>query len=235
MLSANEERLRAILMGQEQVLQEVQAILSEEQVHDDVLRAAVLSSKGHRINRIKRLDPARVFHVEVIRALCIRYRLRFLDGSRFKGAIPGQAIVELRRLEARSMEPLRGFKVMAPAARFRMCDGDADPLLFVAVGSEHYYLVHRWGADLNPLRAWFFWPLRGPVQAVAFLAAFALVAAAALPNVAVGADPSAPWWGGHRLLAVLWTVMLTAGAASFGWFAFFGKFSSRAWNDARFN
>lgn len=235
MLSANDERLRAILLGQEQLLQEVHEILSTEALRDDVLRAAVLSSKGHRVNHIPGLDPERVFHVDAIRTLCVRYRLRFLDGGRFKGHIPAQAIVELRRLEARSSVPLRGFKVMAPAARFKLCDSDADPLLFVAVGPEHYYLVHKWGSDLHPLRGVLHWPLQGPRQAVATLMAFALLAAALLPNAFIGADPAAPWWGGHRLLAALWTVMLTAGFASFGWFAFFGQFSDRSWNDQRFN
>ncbi len=51
------------------------------------------------------------------------------------------------------MLPLRGFKVMAPAARFKLCDSDADPLLFVPVGKDHYYLVHKWGGDLRWHRA----------------------------------------------------------------------------------
>ena len=235
MLSANEERLRAILLGQEQVMNEVHQILSSEQDRDDVLKAAVLSSKGHRVNHIARLDPDRVFHADSIRSLCVRYRLRFLDAGRFKGTLPGAAILELRRLEARSDGPLRGFKIMAPAGRFKLCDSDADPLLFVAVGPEHYYLVHKWGGDLRPWREFIHWPLRGPLHGVLTLLLLALAAAAVLPNTVIGAAGSAPWWGGHRLLAALWTVMLTAGFASFGWFAFFGKFSDRAWNDPRFN
>jgi hypothetical protein len=235
MLSANEERLRAILLGQEQVMREVHGILAQEQERDDLLRAAVLSSKGVRPNRIARLDPDRVYHEQAIRSICIRYRLRFLDGGRYKGAIPGGAIMELRRLEARSEGPLRGFKIMAPAARFRLCDKDADPLLFVAVGPSHYYLVHKWGRDLRPLRALAVLPLRSALHGSFTLLAFALLVAALLPNTAVGAAASAPWWGGHRLLAALWTVMLTAGFASFAWFAFFGKFSDRAWNDPNLN
>jgi branched-subunit amino acid transport protein len=143
--------------------------------------------------------------------------------------------MELRRLEARSEGPLRGFKIMAPAVRFRLCDTDADPLLFVAVGPSHYYLVHRWGRDLHPLRALAALPLRSALHGSLTLLAFALLVAAFLPNTVIGAAASAPWWGGHRLLAALWTVMLTAGFASFAWFAFFGKFSDRAWNDPHFN
>ena len=114
-LRSDKERLERILLGQEELIAEVGAILEEEQKHDDILRAMVLSSVGAKENRIPRLDPDRIFLEEEIRTLCIRYRLRFLDGGRFKGELPMQAVYELRRLEARANGPVRGFKIMAPA------------------------------------------------------------------------------------------------------------------------
>ena len=166
MIRANDERLQRILLGQLQVVEEVHGILEEEEKKDDVLRAVVLSSRGHHINHIARLDPERVFREDAIRRMCIKHRLRFLDAGLFKGSLPPRALFELRRLEARSDGPLGGFKVMAPAARFRLCDSDADPLLFVPVGTDHFYLVHKWGNDLSPMRTLRAWPLRGPLQLV---------------------------------------------------------------------
>ena len=66
MIRANDERLRQLLLGQQQVLLEVQEVLDAEQKKDDVLSAVVLSSKGDHINRIERLDPDRVFSEEAI-------------------------------------------------------------------------------------------------------------------------------------------------------------------------
>lgn len=235
MIRANDERLRQLLLGQQQVLQEVQDVLDAEQKKDDILSAVVLSSKGDHINHIQRLDPERVFSEESIRRLCVAYRLRFLDAGRFKGPLPPRALYELRRLELRSAAPLKGFKVMAPASRFKLCDSNSDPLLFVPVGPKHYYLVHRWGGDLSPWRILQAWPLRGPVELACSVIALAMLAAALLPGRMIGADPAQAWWGAHRVLALLWTSTVFASFTVFAWFAFFGKFSRQAWRDHRFN
>lgn len=235
MIRANDERLRQLLLGQQQVLQEVKEVLDAEQKKDDVLSAVVLSSIGDHINRIERLDPDRIFNEEAIRHMCVNYRLRFLDAGRFKGPLPPRALYELRRLELRSAAPLKGFKVMAPASRFKLCDSNADPFLFVAVGPKHYYLVHRWGTHVSPWRSLMAWPWRGPVEMSVSVLLLAMVAAAVLPNRIIGADPDMSWWGPHRVLALLWTSMVFASFTVFGWFAFFGKFSRQAWRDHRFN
>jgi hypothetical protein len=234
-IKANEERLERILLGHERVLDEVRDILEQEQKRDDILRAVILSSKGVRENRIARLDPDRVFHVGAIRDLCIRYRLRFLEGRRFKGEIPAQAIYELRGLESRSEEPLRGFMVLAPAERFLLCDSNADPLLFVNVGPEHYYLVHKWGADTTRFRQVLHWPFRSLRTLLATVFALAVLAASLAPNIIITTDPDAGWWGAHRVLFLFWSSMVLTSFTVFGWFAFHGRFSQECWNSDTFN
>ncbi len=235
MIRANDERMRQLLLGQQQVLREVQEVLDLEQKKDDILSAVVLSSKGHHINHIQRLDPDRVFDEASLRQLCITYRLRFLDAGRFKGPLPPRALYELRRLESRSAAPLKGFQILAPASRFNVCADDTDPFLFVPVGPKHHYLVYRSGRSLSPLRAAWAWSLRGPVELAISVLALAILAACLLPNRIIGADPAQTWWGAHRVLAVLWTTMVFASFTVFAWFAFFCKFSRQAWRDHRFN
>lgn len=234
-LRQNNERLERILLGQERLLEEVHGILEHEQKHDDILRAMVRTAKGHRENGILRPDPDRVFHVDEIRALCVKYRLRFLEGARFKGELPLQALHAIRRLEERADGPLRGFMIMAPAQRFELCDSDADPLLFVPVGPEHHYLVHRWGRDLSPWRALTAWPFRSLSTLGASVFALAVVAAMLAPNWLITTDPQAAWWGGHRVLFLFWSSMVFASFTVFGWFAFMGRFSKDCWNSRTFN
>lgn len=235
MTPANDARLRRLLLGQERFLEEVHGILAEEQQKDDILRAVIRGIPRSGINRIARLDPERIFSVDSIRRLCIRYDLRFLDAHRFKGDLPSHALYELRRLEARSAAPLVGFKVMAPAPRFRLCDSDADPLLFVPVGETHYYLVHKWGRDLTPMRAVLAWPKRGPLQLGATVVLAATLIALLLPNGWFGVDPAEPWANGQRVLVGVWSALFLAGCTAFGWMTFFGQFSSQAWNSRHFN
>lgn len=235
MPTPNAERLARLLLGQEALMQDVYAILEEEQKKDDVLLAVLRSSHGHRENRLHRPEPARIFSVEDIRRTCIRYRLRFLPTGRFKGHVPPQALVALRRTEAMADAPLSGFRIMAPAKAFRLGDCDADPLLFVPLGQGRYYLVHRWGGEIHPLRAALSWPLRGPWQLLAAILVFAAAVAAAAPTELIAVDPAAGWWGPHRFFVFLWASLTTSAITAFGWMAFFGQFSAEAWNSRHFN
>lgn len=235
MIRPGKERIERLLLGQERLLQEIHGLLESEQKHDDILRAVVLSSRRHRINRIPRLDPDRVFHVDAIRDICVKYRLRFLDGALFKGEIPLQAIYAIRQLEARAEAPLQGFKLLAPASRFRLCDSDADPLLFIPVGKEHYYLVHQWGKDMAPWRALLAWPFRSVVHLAATVGLLAVLLTLLVPNAMITSDPLAGTWGPHRMFFLFWSSMVLSSFTVFAWFAFFGSFSKDDWNSRHFN
>lgn len=229
-----EEELRS-LRGSTAFLEAVKGILEEEQKTDDVLRAMVLSSRGDRPNSIKGLDLDRVHHEDAIRNVCIKYRLRFLEGGLFKGGIPLQAVHELRLLEARAAAPLSGFRIMAPSSHFRLCDAEGDPLLFVPLGNGLYYLVHQWGGDLAWHRALLNWPVRTAYHLAATVLLMALMIAAVAPFEFVNAPGTSGYWTGGRTLFFFWTAMVLMGFTAFGWMAFFGKFSADAWKSKHFN
>jgi hypothetical protein len=105
------------------------------------------------------LESARIYHKDDIRDTCVDFRLRFLDARYFKGGFPEEAISEIRNLENKHQTSLKNFKIMAPAKLLKLENAD-DPLLFVSLGNDYYYLVHKWGNDLHPLRKWLMWPYR---------------------------------------------------------------------------
>ncbi|MEO7082245.1 MAG: hypothetical protein ABIY71_11985, partial [Flavobacteriales bacterium] len=207
----------------------------KEEKKDDLVRAAIHSSMKVRENRIPGLDPSRLFDVEDIRANCVRYRLRFLPASRFKGIIPREAVYAVRQLEDRTEAPLGGFMIMAPAKRFQLCDRDSDPLLFAPLGNGKYYLVHQWGRELHPWRAALGWPVRGWMQLTITVLFLSALFSALVPTAWLSSDPAAPWWGIHRFSAFFSTTMLVCAATAFSWFAFFGQFSEDAWDSKTFN
>ncbi len=235
MSNTREDELIGLLRGQGSIVEEVYSILEEEEKKDDLLRAAVLSSLKHQENSVVGLDPLRIYDVEDIRRACVKYRLRFLPAGRFKGHIPKEAIYALRQLEARSDTHLNGFKIMAPAKRFRLCDCDADPLLFIPVGGGSYYLVHQWGRSISPLRAVTGWPVRNWKNLVVTVLLASVLIGSFTPSSWLIADPTVAWWGGHRVMAIFSTMMLLCAATAFGWLAFFGQFSEEAWDSKTFN
>jgi hypothetical protein len=89
----------------------------------------------------------------------IDYRLRFLDLKYFKNKLPQEALDTIQALESAHDTQLGSFKIMAPSALFRLEKTD-DPLLFVPLGKDYYYLVHKWGNDLHPLRKVLMWPFK---------------------------------------------------------------------------
>lgn len=229
MTRANEDPLSDLFLGQQQVLQEVHGILEEEQKKDDLTSAIVLGSKGSRINRIERLDPDRIWSQRAIALFCATFRYRFLDAGLFKGSLPPRAHYELRRLEMRAQAPLRGFKVMAPAARFITPGRSKDAILFVQVGERQYYLVHQWGEAPGLFRALVMWPLRGPRQLFLTALFLAVQGALLLPDRFIVDEPQM-WWGWHRLVAFWWSMMAFGSLAGVCWAYLFDRFSQEAWN-----
>jgi len=234
-LQEDHDRLERILLGQEAALEQVNAWLEQEHAEDARLARTIRTADSMAIDAVSGLPRERVFTTSVIRDLCVRYRLRFLPSGAFKGAVPPQAVAAARAFELRAGEELSSFHVMAPARRFRFGDADGDPLLFVRVGRDRYFLVHRWGADLSPQRAMLFWPLRTPAHLVVAVATLALVITLVIPTGLIARDADAGWWGAHRFLFALWTTAVVAAFTTYGWFAFLGRFSREAWNCRSFN
>ena len=106
----------------------------------------------------EQLETKRIFHRDTIKKTCIDYRLRFLDLHYFKGDVPVEAIESIQALEQAHNTELQNMKIIAPSKLFKLKNAD-DPLLFVPIGNEYYYLIHKWGNDLHPLRLLLMWPL----------------------------------------------------------------------------
>lgn len=229
------DRLERVLRGQHQVMDQVHHWLEEENKHDDILRAVVLSSKKERPVDPSGLDPERIYPGNAIKALCVKYRLRFLDAGLFKGVIPDQAVLAIRQLERQVGEPITSFKMMAPSERFRLCDSEVDPLLFVPVGNDRYYLVHKWGNDLGLRRVVAGWAFRTPAHLAAAVLLLSVVLTAIVPAHLITSNPDVGFWGGHRVLFFFWISTVCTSFTVFAWFAFFGQFSDRSWNSKYFN
>jgi len=68
-------------------------------------------------------------------------------------------LLTLYKLRAEVRIEKTDLKVMAPSALFRLESTD-DPLLFVPLGNDYFYLIHKWGNDLKPLRKIRMWPFK---------------------------------------------------------------------------
>jgi hypothetical protein len=137
--------------------QESESTLFEINLKELLNEQKIVSKNNFSLDLLK---TDNIFHLDQIKKVCIDYRLRFLDLAYFKGNLPESAESEIELLEKEHQTQLGDFKLMAPSVLFRLEKTD-DPLLFVPIGNQYYYLVHKWGNDLHPLRKILMWPFKG--------------------------------------------------------------------------
>lgn len=140
------------------------------------------------------LESHRIYHLDQIREVCINYRLRFLDIKYFKNDLPESAHQAINKIETDHGTVLADFKIMAPSVLFRLERKD-DPLLFVPIGNNYYYLVHKWGNDLHPFRKLLMWPFKNIWNLLLTVLAVSWVATEMTPMVLFTKTPDqASYW-----------------------------------------
>ena len=157
------ELLRKKEMKEQEILEEVRRVLQKEQESEEEILHRICDgdSEGNNSNKFNfdLLESGRIFHRSQIKKICVDYRLRFLNTTFFKGDLPREAIFAVKELEIKHGIKIHGFKMVAPAKYFRLENAD-DPMLFAPLGNNYFYLIHKWGTDMHPLRKFLMWPLR---------------------------------------------------------------------------
>ena len=165
------------------ILKEAYEVLELDTKHEEQIQLNLTNSQVVLKNDLvfDLLETDKIFHIDDIRSICVTYRLRFLDSEFFKGDIPLECVSKIKQMEKAHKTTLKGYKIMAPSKLFKLKNYD-DPLLFVPIGNEYYYLVHKWGNDLSILRKGFMWPFRN-FETLLFTAVIvSLLLTAAIPN-----------------------------------------------------
>ncbi|MDI1256644.1 MAG: hypothetical protein PSV16_11145 [Flavobacterium sp.] len=169
------------------LLEEVKAILAHDEDQRTVIKNKLTvesSTKSNKLN-LELLETDKIFHLDQVRKICVDYRFRFLDVNLFKGTVPEEAISKIKNLEKMHHAILDGFKIMAPSKLFHLKNHD-DPLLFVPIGNNYFYLIHKWGNDINPLRKIAVRPFKNMQSLMVLLLILSLLLAFIVPENALG-------------------------------------------------
>ena len=190
--------------------------------------------KPHQLNTnqfdFDRLETNRIFHLDTIKKICIEYRLRFLDMAFFKGDIPVEATEKVQALEQEHNTELRHLKIVAPSKLFKLKNSD-DPLLFVPMGNQYYYLIHKWGNDLHPLRRLMMWPFKNIITSIVSILLLSLMLTSFMPLTLFSAEPN---WSDF-LLIFLFMFKSIAAIVIYYSFASGKNFSRAIWDSTYYN
>jgi hypothetical protein len=214
------------------ILDEVKEILYEDHLKEQRIVSSLKRGSNQLQNNFKfdELETENIYHINSIKKICVDYRLRFLDTKYFKNKFPQEAISKTKALEKTHNTTLSGFKIIAPSKLFKLENAD-DPLLFAPIGNGYYYLIHKWGNDLHPLRKL----LMMPFKSLENLMLFALVISFMITyvfNFGVLAETT-----GHTQFLILFLFMFKSVVGITIFYAFSrGKNVSNAiWNSKYYN
>lgn len=214
------------------ILSEVQQIL-EEDTKQELSIEQRLNQKSKCVANnfdLNLLETSRIFHIDQIKKICIDYRLRFLDSRYFKGKIPKAAVSKIKQLEKEHNIEVGGFKIMAPSKLFKLEDKD-DPLLFAPIGNGYFYLIHKWGNDLHPLRKALVWPFKGIVNLTIITLIISYFATLLVPNGLFSkSDSIAEFW-----IVYFFMFKSIAAVVIFYGFALGKNFNPAIWKSKYFN
>lgn len=206
---------------------EVRTLFEQLQNEREKILKTIEGASGKSVNyfNLDSLTSEKIFHIEQIKKICVDYRLRFLDSKLFKGAIPEEAISKIRFLEKEHRTVLEGFKVLAPSKMFKLKDKD-DPMLFAPIGNGYYYLIHKWGNDLHPLRGLLMWPFKNIVNLAFFILLLSYFLTLLIPNGLFSQSSSM----GQFAILFFFTFKSIAAVVIFYGFAQGKNFSKAIWN-----
>jgi len=174
---------RKKMVSPQLLLEEINCILAINETQRSEIRHTLQSDNNRKAHHLRPelLETDRIFHLIQIKAVCIDYRLRFLDSHFFKDGIPEEAVSQIARLQKTHDTILKGFKIMAPTKAFQLLSYD-DPLLFAPIGNDYFYLIFQWGKDITPRRKWLMKPFKSLLNFVWFCLAVSLVLTCLTPE-----------------------------------------------------
>ena len=136
---------------------ELKSLIKDIWEKEDLKKNRIANSLNDKNNKnfnkmkFENMETKNIFHKDTIKSICVQYRLRFLDSNLYKGDYPNNITKVISDIEKKHETTLNNFMIMAPSKLFKIKSPD-DPILFVPIGNDYYYLIHKWGEEFNYLR-----------------------------------------------------------------------------------
>lgn len=171
---------------------ELKSLIKDIWHKEDFKKNRIANSLNYKNNKnfnkmkFENMETKNIFHKDTIKSICVQYRLRFLDSNLFKGDYPNNITKVISDIEKKHETTLSNFMIMAPSKLFKIKSPD-DPILFVPIGNDYYYLIHKWGEEFNYLRKLLVLPFKNidnlTVFSILVSVFFALVGKLFMPNL----------------------------------------------------
>ncbi|MCB0395567.1 MAG: hypothetical protein KDD36_02870 [Flavobacteriales bacterium] len=228
------ERDRSLKM-MDQLVSEARSQIAQEASREQEISSRLgTSGIPSHMASYKNLNPDQVYSLSDLRAVCTRFRLRFLPSSYYRGNIPQPALHKIRRLEDLHPDFANAkYFIAGPDKAFRLGDANADPLLFAALGNEKYLLIHRWGKDLAWYRRLLSLPMRSILHMLGFLTLLSFAFCMLFPYKVLNLGGESSFY--IRGYLFFHSYIAFCGITAFVCFSYNHHFSGMVWNSPYHN
>lgn len=234
LVKALERERKKLRKHEKHVLDEANRILQEDLFSEkNILRNLKSYNRTFDLLDEEGLEQERVFSLEEIKNICIKYDLRFLDSQKYRGEIPAEAVSEIKRISRGRKKPLENFKIMGTLSSFRIKDAPNDPMLFTETNKGNFYLVHQWDHRVPWYKSAVIFPFRRFENLLATVAAFCLLLTLTTPQEWIMDVHVFEYWGMHRFALFFHLFIVSASLTGFLMLAFHRGFTSGKWDDHR--
>lgn len=154
-------------------IKEIKLLMDAAAAEDDKILRSLGSShqyirdketlaKHLEIEKFDKDYAGKVYTIDQIKDLAIKYNLKFLKTEYFKGKIDIEVAAKIKEFSKETKAPIdeytlgRRYYILAPPAQFNLelvkRTRPVDPLIFFQLDGNHYRLIHKWGADFTIFR-----------------------------------------------------------------------------------
>ncbi|MAJ05336.1 MAG: hypothetical protein CL827_00550 [Crocinitomicaceae bacterium] len=216
---------------------------ANDQLNNDLIKEKTIQKNINSSNNkkyfanIKIDESSNVYNFKTIETIAIKHRLRFLPTKFFKNQIPQEAIFKIKEIEKSNSIEIKKFFILAPSSAFDLEDCNKDPLLFIPLKNNQYYLVHKWGSDLSWIKKLTAIPFRTLETMAISVALTALIIALLTPTWLIlnGAEIDMGYFGYHRLAWFLYAFIMLCSLSTFICFSQSIYPSEYQWNKKTYN
>jgi len=233
-----EELISHRAKAKEPVLELFNKLLTKDiEQEDSIIKNISLSNSKKYFANLNIENDINIFSQKIIEDIAVKYRLRFLPTKYFKNKIPQEAIFKIKEIEKSNSIQVKQFYILAPSEAFDLEDCNKDPLLFIPLKNNKFYLVHKWGSDLSWLKKISALPFRSLESMVSTVAITAFIITLFTPTWLIlnGAEIDMGYFGYHRLAWFFYSFIMLCSLTTFICFSQGIYPSEYQWNKKTYN
>lgn len=214
------------------IIQEVRNIVRRSMINtSNILEHLDVYREQEFVLDDEEVETEKIFTLQEIEEICIKYRMSFLDAKYFKKEIPSVAEIKVEYLNETYNKKLKNFMILS----YRECFISPNTqlnygILFAPTLNGHYYLIHQWGNNIPKIRKWLYFPLRSFETLAISVILFTLIVDLLLPTHLITLDRTATYWCGYRLGIYFHLLIFFGGLTMFFVIGFFRNVSKNLWN-----